>query len=450
MSRLGEFFELDRRGTTVTRELRGAVATFLTMAYILVANPAILKDARVPVESAAACTALAAGVCCILMGLVANFPIALASGMGLNAVLANQLVNDQRVPWQTAMGLIVLDGLIVLPLVLCGLREGVMNAIPRDLRRAIGAGIGLFIALIGMVNGKLVVTTGRPVPPITHGSLSNPEAATALFGLLATAVLLALAIQGALILGILLSTLFAYASDSLWGGGTLLAAAPAELKAPQFETLFQADVVAALDLALLPFLLAFLMVDFFDTLGTVTAVSEQARLVDDQGRIPRLKRILLVDSASASIGGLCGVSSVTSYIESAAGVAEGARTGLHSVFVGVFFLLAIFAAPLAGVVPAAATAPALILVGFLMAGQMARIDFDDLDTAIPAFVTLVALPFTYSIAHGIGYGFIAFVVIKTCRLKLKEVHPLMFTVAGLFAAYFIWSSGLLHSVTGHN
>ncbi len=436
MSRVGEFFDLAGRGTTVARELRGAAATFLTMAYILFTNPGILKSAGVPFESATACTALAAGVCCILMGLVANFPLALASGMGLNAVLAYQIVLDQHVPWPAAMGLIVLDGLVVLVLVLCGLREAVMNAIPRDLRRAIGAGIGLFIAFIGMVNAKLVIPL-KAGPPVTHGPISNPEAAVAVFGLLLTGVLMARRVKGAIVLGILLSTGFAYAWDFATGGRTFLANWPTELKPPSFETLFAADVVGALTPTILPLLLAFLMVDFFDTLGTVTAISDQARLTDEKGRIPRLKQVLIVDSVSASIGGLCGVSSVTSYIESAAGVAEGARTGLHSVFVGLLFLLAIFAAPLAGIVPLAATAPALILVGFLMVGQIARVDFDDLDTAIPAYITLVALPFTYSIAHGIGYGFIAFVVIKVCRLKFEEVHPLMYAVAGAFGVFLV-------------
>jgi AGZA family xanthine/uracil permease-like MFS transporter len=426
---LDRLFQLHARGSTVGRELRGALATFLTMAYILFVNPTILAEAGVPADSAVACTAAAAGICCILMGLGANFPLALASGMGLNAVVAYQLVQGEGLSWQTAMGLVVLDGLVVLLLVLCGLREAVMHAIPRDLRRAIGAGIGLFIAFIGMVNAGIVI---RPKggPPVTFGNLTDPAPAVAGLGLLLMAVLVARKVQGAIVLGILAATLLAF--------GLGVAKLPDAFGAPSFENAFQADVVDVFRHAkALPLLLALILVDFFDTLGTVTAIADQAGLHDEKGRIPRLKAILLVDALSASIGGLFGASSVTSYIESAAGVAEGARTGLHSVGVGILFLLAIFAAPIAGVVPPAATAPALIIVGFLMAEQIAKIDFADLDTGIPAFITLAAIPFTYSITHGIGFGFIAFVVIKCARLKFGEVHALMYATAAVFVLYFV-------------
>jgi AGZA family xanthine/uracil permease-like MFS transporter len=268
------------------------------------------------------------------------------------------------------------------------------------------------------------------LPPVTYGSLRHPETAVAVIGLVITAYLLARRVTGALLLGILASTVIAL----LWGVAKL----PREFPAPSFAIAFQADVRGALSLSLLPLLLALMMVDFFDTLGTATAVAEQAELTDERGRIPGIRGLLIVDSLSASIGGLFGASSVTSYIESAAGVAEGARTGLHTVFVGLMFFLAIFAAPLAGIVPAAATAPALIIVGFLMAAQLSRIDYHNLDTALPAFITLVTLPLTYSISHGIGYGFLTFVAIKLLSGKFREVHPLMALVAVAFAAYFIW------------
>ncbi len=440
MEVLNRYFALDARGTTVATELRGAVATFLTTAYILFANPSILAAAGVPFESAVACTAAAAAICCVLMGTVANFPMALASGMGLNAIVAYQAAPAAG-SWQAAMGLVMLDGGLILVLVLAGLREAVMEAIPRDLRRAIGAGIGLLIAFIGAVNAKLVVVPpgtvaalardpGAVMPPVTYGSLASPEAATAMIGLALTAFLLARRVRGALVLGILASTAIAL----LWG----IAHLPSRFDPPSFAIAFQADVAGALRWHLLPLLLAFLMVDFFDTLGTATAIAEQAGLHDRDGRIPGIRRILAVDSLGAVIGGLFGVSSVTAYIESAAGVAEGARTGLHTVFVGLFFALAIFAAPLLAVVPSCATAPALLLVGFLMCAQIARIDFAALDTAIPAFITLVTLPLTYSIAHGIGYGFITFVLIKLLSGQLREVHPLMPPLAAAFAAYFIW------------
>jgi AGZA family xanthine/uracil permease-like MFS transporter len=326
------------------------------------------------------------------------------------------------------MGLVVLDGVVVLLLVLFGLREAMLNAIPEDLRRAIGAGIGLFIAFIGAVNAHIVVRAPAG-PPVTYGSLHAQDTAIALVGLLVTAFLLARKVKGAILLGILFGTGVALAF-----GATSL---PKGLAAPSFEVAFRPDVLGALKLSFVPLLLSLLLVDFFDTLGTVTAISDEGGLRRD-GRIPRLRAILVVDSLAASIGGLFGASSVTSYIESAAGVGSGARTGLHSVVVGLLFLACIFLAPYATMVPACATAPALILVGFLMASQIARIDFEKLDTAIPAFVTLVTIPFTYSIAHGIGYGFITYVAIKALSLRFRDIHPLMACAAAAFAAYFIW------------
>lgn len=433
------WFDLTGRGTTVRREVRGALATFLTMSYILFVNPSILQAAGVPFDSAVACTALAAAVCCLLMGTVANFPIALASGMGLNAVVAYQ-VAAKAGSWQVAMGLVFWDGVIVLILVLCGLREAVMSAIPRDLRRAIGAGIGLFIAFIGAVNARIVIVPPGTIfelpknakallPPVTFGSLAELDTLVAVVGLVLTAFLLARRVRGALIIGIVVSTLLAL----VFG----IARPPTEFKPPSFANAFQADVLGALQLKLVPLLFAILMVDFFDTLGTVSAIADQGELTDKDGKIPGLRRILLVDSVSASIGGLLGASSVTCYIESAAGVAEGARTGLHSVFVGLIFLAAILLAPIAGIVPPAATAPALLIVGFLMLLQVARIDFDNLETAIPAFLTLVLLPFTYSIAHGIGYGFLAYTLIKVLSGKFREVHLLMYGTSAMFAVYFV-------------
>jgi AGZA family xanthine/uracil permease-like MFS transporter len=435
---LDRFFEISSRGSTLGRELRGGLATFLTMSYILVANPAILAHAGVPFASAVASTALAAGICCLLMGLVANFPLALASGMGLNAVVAFQITKAAG-SWQTAMGLIFWDGVVILVLVLLGLREAMMAAIPRDLRRAIGAGIGLFIAFIGAVNARLVVVPGSTIgvlakdptaalPPVGAGSLAHPHAMVALAGLAFTAFLMARRVRGAILLGIGLGT----------GLGLLtgLSKVPDVLGWPSFELLFAADIRGALRGDLVAVLLAVLLVDFFDTLGTVTAISEAAALTDERGQVPNLRRILIVDSVAASIGGLCGASSVTSYIESAAGTAEGARTGLHSVVTGLLFLCAAFLAPIAGMIPAAATAPALILVGFLMCEPITRIDFGDLETALPAFVTLVMLPVTYSITHGIGYGFITYVAIQVLSLRWRDVHPLMYGAALLFAAYF--------------
>jgi AGZA family xanthine/uracil permease-like MFS transporter len=441
MSFLQRQFALTARGSSPAAEVRGAFATFLTMAYILFANPAILSAAGVPFAPAVAATAAAAAICSILMGVVANFPLALASGMGLNAIIAYQ-VAPVAGSWQIAMGLVVLDGLVAFVLVMVGLREAVMNAIPRDLRRAIGVGIGLFIAFIGLVNAKLVIVPPGTLtalasdptavmPPVTHGSLRTPQAVVALVGLLITIALMARRITGAIVLGILASTVLALAIGA--------AALPngSWVSVPSFATVGQADVLGAVRSSALPLLLPVLLVDFFDTIGTATAVADEAGLHDEHGEIPGVRRVLAVDSISAAIGGWLGVSSVTSYIESAAGVAEGARTGLHSVVVGLLFAIAIFLTPVFAIVPSAATAPALIAVGFLMCQQITRIEFRELETAIPAFVLLATIPFTYSISHGIGFGFIASVVIKVLSGKWRELHPLMYATAAAFGAYFV-------------
>jgi len=440
MSALIRFFELEARGTTVAREVRGGIATFLTMAYILVANPGILAAAGVPFESAVAATAAASAIVCLAMGLIANAPIALAPGMGLNAMVAYQIAAATG-SWQGAMALVVVDGLVVLALVLIGLREAVMEIIPVDLRRGIGAGIGLFIAFIGAVNARLVIvppatastvaaTPGAVMPPVTFGSLQQPDALLALAGLLVIAVLLVRQRTGAIVIGIATATVLALATG--------LAAPPEGAWAvwPRFDTAFQADFRSLWIPAALPLLLSLVMVDFFDTMGSATAIAEAAGLQDERGRMPRLRRVLAIDAAGASIGGLAGASSVTAYIESAAGVAEGARTGLHTVVVGLLFAASMFLAPLAAVVPPAATAPALIAVGFLMAQPITRIDLRALDTALPAFLVLLMIPLTWSIAHGIGYGFITFAVIRVLSGRARDVHPLMYGVATAFALYF--------------
>jgi AGZA family xanthine/uracil permease-like MFS transporter len=404
------------------------------MAYILFVNPSILSAAGIDAPSAVACTALASAICCFLMGFIADFPLATAPGMGLNAFVAFTLAAKAG-SWQAAMGVIFLDGLIMLILVLAGLREAIMDAIPRDLRLATGAGIGLFIALLGLVNAKIVIL-GIPDAPLQPGSVTNPTTIVSLIGLIITATLMARRITGAIVIGILAATLAALALH--------VTHLPTTFQGPHFSTAFHADIRGALHWQLLPYLFAVLMVDFFDTLGTATAIGEQANLVEPNGRVKNIRQILIVDSLAASIGGLLGVSSVTAYIESAAGVAEGARTGLHSIFVGLFFLLAIFAAPLASIVPSAATAPALILVGFLMISQLTKINFTDIESAIPAFIILITIPLTYSIAHGIGYGFIAYTLIKLLVGKPKQVRPLMYLVAAAFTAYFIAKGHFAH------
>jgi AGZA family xanthine/uracil permease-like MFS transporter len=433
------FFDLAGRGSTVGREARGGLATFLTMAYILVANPSILSAAGVPLDAAVAATALTAGLATILMGLGANMPIALAPGMGLNAVIAFQAAPAAG-SWQAAMGLVVLDGVIVLALVLLGIREAVVRAIPIDLRRAIGAGIGLFIVFLGLVQARIVVVPASTVaaltaapaltmPPVTGGDWASAEPLIAGIGVALGAVLLARGRAGAMLLAIAVSSLFALASGHMAWSGAVIAW-------PRFDTLFQADVRTALDWRLAPLLFSLVLVDFFDTVGTVTAIGEAAGLADEDGMLPGIKRVLVIDAAAAIMGGTAGASSATSYVESAAGVAEGARTGLHSVVAGALFLVSMLLAPLAAAIPAAATAPALILTGLLMCREIGRIDVRALDTAIPALLTVVLVPLTYSISHGIGAGFTAYVAIKVLNGRIRDVHPLMAVSAAAFAIFF--------------
>jgi adenine/guanine/hypoxanthine permease len=433
------FFDLAGRGSTVGREARGALATFLTMAYILVANPSILSAAGVPADAAVAATALTAGLASILMGLGANVPIALAPGMGLNAFVAFQ-VAPAAGGWHGAMGLIILDGAIVLAFVLLGLREAVTRAIPIDLRRAIGVGIGLFIVFLGLVQAQIVVVPastvaalsahpGLTLPPVTGGDWSAPGPLIAIVGFVAGACLLALGRAGAMLVAIAVSALLAMQTGYMSWNGAIVAW-------PRFDTVFQADVRAALDWRLAPLLFSLVLVDFFDTVGTVTAIGEAAGLTGHDGLMPRLKQVLAIDAVAAVIGGASGASSATSYVESAAGVAEGARTGLHSVIVGLLFLASMVLAPIAAAVPAVATAPALILTGLLMCRDIGRIDVVRLDTALPAFLTVIMVPLTYSISHGIGAGFIAYVAIKVLNGRIREVHPLMAVSAAAFVLFF--------------
>jgi AGZA family xanthine/uracil permease-like MFS transporter len=429
-----DIFKLKQNRTTAGREIVAGLVTFMAMAYIIFVNPKILAAAMGEelVSALAVATCCGAGLMSIVMGLASNYPFALASGMGLNAFLAYGVVIGMKVPWQTAMGVVFLEGMVISILVLTNIREGVMNAIPLDLKRGIGVGIGLLIALIGLQNAKLVV--GNPATMVSFGKF-GPESLIAVFGLALTAILLLKKIRGSFLIGILLSTAVAAATGLIRLPPTLLA----RVKPEYFKTFFALDIAGALRLGLLATIFAFLITDFFDTMGTVVAVGEQAGFMDKRGKMPRLKNILLVDSLAAVCGGLFGCSSVTTYVESAAGVGEGGRTGLTSVVVGILFLLSVFFTPLVAIVPAYATAPALILVGFLLIAGVRSIRWDDAGTALPVFLTIIMIPFTFSISKGIGYGFISYVLLKSCTGKIRELHPLMVVVAVLFAVDFYLS-----------
>jgi AGZA family xanthine/uracil permease-like MFS transporter len=432
-SSLDSYFKLTERGTDIGTEVRAGATTFLVMAYIIFVNPGILEAAGLPAADVAAGTALVAGLLSILMGVVANVPIAMAAGLGINAAVAFGLVLGDGLTPEGAMGVIVLEGIIVAALVLVGLREAIMEAVPLALKRAIGVGIGLFILFIGFVNGGLIGVPEGAAVPVEFIFPNSAIAATTLIGLLVTVLLYARKTPGALIISIVVTTIVAHLLD--------VGSFPDDFTAsPSFDTLGDFDLGNVFDqlgfLAAALTIFAFMLTDFFDTMGTATAIAEQADLVDEEGNIEDVGKLLFVDSLGAAAGGAAGVSSNTSYIESAAGVAEGGRTGLTSVVVGALFLVAIFVTPLATAVPQAATAPALILVGFLMAGLIKGINFDDLEEGFPALLAIILMPLTFSITVGIGAGFVMYVLIKVVKGKLQEIHPLMWVVALAFIVFF--------------
>jgi AGZA family xanthine/uracil permease-like MFS transporter len=449
---LERWFELSRRRATVGGEVRGGLTTFMVMAYIIFVNPAILSFAGIPplagqgpsFAATQAATCLVAGALTIVMGLATNYPLAIASGMGINAVVAFQLVAALKLPWTAAMGVVLLEGLAITVLVLTGFREAIMHAIPVTLKRAIGVGIGLFILFIGLGSGG-IVKPGPPGVPVTLGDLTAAPVAVALFGLLLTVWLTARKFTGALLVGILVTTVLAIAVNTGTAGRVFplpgQAVWPTALVAlPDFSSLgagFDFSVFVRLGLiTALVTIFSLMLSDFFDTMGTVIGIGGEAGWLAPDGRLPRLNRVLLVDSLGAVAGGAAGASSATTYIESAAGVAAGARTGLASVVTGVCFLLALFFAPLAGVVPAQATAPALIVVGYLMSRLVREIPFDDFEEGFPALLTLTMMAFTYSITNGIGAGFVSYCFIKLVRGRGREVAPMMYGAALAFVVYF--------------
>jgi AGZA family xanthine/uracil permease-like MFS transporter len=462
---------VSERGSTLTQEVRGGLATFFTMAYIVVLNPLIiggakdadgqfLGDGSVPnFPLVAAATALAAGVLTILMGVVARVPFALAAGLGLNAFVTFGIASQMS--WEDAMGLIVIEGVIIAVLVLTGFRTAVFHAIPAQLKTAISVGIGLFIALIGFVDSGFVRRipdasgTTVPVELGIGGSLTSWPILVFAIGLLATALLVARRVKGAILIGIVGSTILAIIVEAIVKVGPAFVngkANPAgwRLNVPQVPSsvvdvpdfslvgqfsLFGGFTKVSAILAIL-FVFTLLITDFFDTMGTIVGVGGQAGLIQPDGTLPRTREILFIDSVAAAAGGMASTSSNTTYIESAAGVGEGARTGVASIVTGILFLLATFLAPVVGIVPYEAAAPALIVVGFLMMTAIRDIDFTDYEIAIPAFLTIVLMPFTYSISTGIGAGFITYVLIKAVKGKSREIHPLLWIVAALFVVYF--------------
>ena len=443
MEAIASYFKFAERKTTLATEAKAGLTTFMVMAYILLVNPAILAAAGISVPAASAATALVAGVMTIIMGVVANVPIALAAGLGINGALAFGLVLTDGLSLPGAMGVIVLEGIIVTILVLVGLREAIMRAVPLSLKRAIGVGIGLFILFIGFVDAGIIRQPAGDGPvPVEFVFPTEPAHFVFWLGLVITIVLWARRVPAALLISILITTVVALLTG--------VQAVPAGLTAtPDFSTLGQFDVTNVFTvLGLLAGALtifSFMLTDFFDTMGTATAIGEQAGLTDEEGHVEGTGRILLVDSIAAAAGGVAGISSNTSYIESAAGVAEGGRTGFASVVTGVLFLLAILLTPLAVLVPFVATGPVLVFVGFLMVALIKDIDFSDIEEGLPALFGLILMPLTFSITVGIGAAFVTHVIVKIVRGKITEIHPLLWAVAVAFVIYFgqRWISGYI-------
>ena len=469
---LDKYFKITERGSTLGREIRGGVVTFFTMAYIVALNPLIIglsKDAdgkylgggdAPNLALVAAATALIAGVLTILMGVVGNYPLALATGLGLNTFVAVGIAS--KMSWADAMGLVVLEGIIITVLVLTGFRTAVFRAVPAQLKIAISVGIGLFIALIGLVDAGFVRRTGSGPVPVTlgdNGTLVGWPVIIFALGLFLMITLMVKKVKGALLIGIAVATVAAIAVESAFkigpnfiapdkvnpkGWGLNVPSVPADVIAtPDFGLLGQFSLFGSFErisvVAAILIVFTLLLSDFFDTVGTVTAIGHESGLIDSKGNIPNNDRILLVDSLAAVAGGAGSISSNTSYIESASGVGEGARTGFASVVTGILFLLTTFLAPLVAVIPYEAATPALVIVGFLMMTQIKGIDWADYGIAIPAFLTIILMPFTYNISVGIGAGFVSHVVIRLVQGRRKEVHPLLILVSILFMVYFLAS-----------
>ena len=450
---LDGYFGITERGSTVRTEVVAGLTTFMTMAYILFLNPLILSGpdrdgTQLSPTAVLTVTALAAGLMTIAMGAYAKYPFAIAAGLGLNAVVANQLVGQNGLSWPEAMGVIVVEGIIILVLVLTKFRQAVMDSVPLGLKHAIPVGIGLFITVIGLVDAGFVTSTTLPNPPLTLGTAGELQGWPVLvfvLGLLLTIFLYTRRIKGALLIGILSTTVLATIVNEAFLEGAGFGSAANFGKFVDipggddfgligdfsFGFFAEMGIIAAI-LAIFSIMLS----DFFDTMGTAIGLGREANLLDKEGRLPDVDRVLVVDSAAAAVGGAFSASSNTTYIESASGIAEGGRTGLTAVVTGALFLLSIFFAPLAGIIPIHAAAPALVLVGFLMMTVVREIPWDDVEVAIPAFLTIVIMPFTYSITNGIGAGFVAYVFIKLTRGKAAEVKPMMWISAIAFVIYF--------------
>ncbi|HEY0396189.1 MAG TPA: NCS2 family permease [Candidatus Elarobacter sp.] len=448
---LDRYFGIARAGSTVPRELRAGLTTFLTMSYVLFVNPQVLGSAITGVDGAFAklliVTALAAAIGSLLMALVARYPFAQAPGMGLNAYFAYTVVLGQKIPWQTALGAVFVSGLLFVLLSVLGVRQAVVRAIPNALKFAVTAGIGMFLAFIGLKNAGVVVA--NPATFVTLGSLVAPQALIASFGLIVTAALLVRRVPGAIVAGIVAATVLGIATQAplypgAHGAPVAFGGFPHGVVAlPVWPSGLAGalDIRGALSLGAAAIVFTFFFVDFFDATGTLVGLATRAGFVDANGDMPRARRTFASDGLAAMAGALLGTSTTTAYIESAAGIEEGGRTGLTALAVAGLFAVATLLWPLAGAIPAAATAPALIVVGALMLDGLRNVEWSDYAVAIPVFLTMIAMPLTFSIANGVSFGVISYAAIKLFSGRGKEVDPLLYGVAALLVARYVWLSG---------
>lgn len=428
---LERLFRLQENKTTVRTEVAAGLTTFMTMSYIIFVNPSIVSQTGMPFQAVLIATCLSAAVACLLMAFLANYPFALAPGMGLNAYFTYSVVLGMGVPWEVALGAVFLSGLVFLLLTVARIREQLMHAIPESVRYGIGAGIGAFIALIGLQNAGIVAAD--PATMVTLGSFRSPETLLASLGIIITGFLLARGVTGAILWGIVIITVIAIPlgiapmPEAIFQWPSLAAWEP---------ILGKLNIFGALDLGLLTIVFAFFFVDMFDTIGTLTGISVAGGFLDERGRLPRAPRALSADAIGTMVGAVFGTPTVTTYVESATGVSVGGRTGLTTAVVALGFIVATFFAPVIGIVPAAATAPALVIVGALMMAQVARVPWNDYTESLPAFLAVVGMPFTYSIANGITLGLISYAALKLLTGKGREVSPFVYVLAVLFIIKF--------------
>ena len=428
--RLEHYFGFTRLRTNWRTEILAGLTTFITMAYIIFVNPAILSETGMPLAAVTAATCLCAAFGSILMGALANYPLALAPGMGLNAYFTYTVVKGMGVPWQSALGAVFLSGVIFLILTFTGLRQRLVGAIPHQLHAAVGGGIGLFIAFIGFRNAGIIVPSATTV--VTLGNVRAPSTALALFGLLLIAILQVLRVRASMLIGVLGTMLLGVIFHQVhwqpvhYGLSAITA------------TAFQLDIRGALHIGAFEIIFVFLFVDLFDNIGTLVAVSQRANLISPDHTIPRLNRIFFADATATIVGSLAGTSTVTSYVESSAGVAAGGRTGVTAIATGILFFLALFVAPLVGAIPAFATSPALILVGGLMATGLGQIEWDNPQIGIPAFLTVSTIPLTWSIADGLSFGLTSYAALQLLTGRAKFKDWMLYLLATLFLLRFIY------------